>query len=259
MAEVKCAPDTGADAHYDRRLTWSQQHHVLDYLTAVMEENINKDTHWVGLDNRNEAVEAVYETNLVDGSTVSVTDPIWKTDGNAGNTKLCASVPSPNGGFIQPTSCSSKKAYSCMSRPRYLPPDNPCPLGFFPHKTDCIMPVKTPALNYTDAQKHCAARGSYLYAAKDKGELDVIKEYAANYSKIKTVTIVFKDKLFALFLLLKVKGDVYMGVRAFRTTYGYSTYVGRTEDEKNDPILTVDTSDEEKSYADGTPYEDGTE
>ncbi len=70
-----------------------------------------------------------------------------------------------------------------MSSPRYLPPDNPCPMDFFPYKSDCFMPVKIPAANYTDAQLICAARGSSLFAAREPGEFEVLKEYAANKSK----------------------------------------------------------------------------
>ncbi len=54
------------------------------------------------------------------------------------------------------------------------------------------MPVKLPQKNYTDAQLHCVARGGTLFAAKEPGEFEVAKEYAANNSKL-DVYIIFSE------------------------------------------------------------------
>ncbi len=230
-AEVACLPDVGEEGRYDSRLVYSDQHHVLDYLSVLIDQEVGKDAYWVGLDDRNWEYDGTtaYETST--GETRSLTDPIWLTDGNGDGTKYCGALPDPNGGFVVPDICTKSKAYACMSAPRYNPPDNLCPRDFFPYKSDCLMPVRLPGVNYTDAQLACASRGSALFAAREPGEFEVVKEYAAN----------------------EIKGDVWMGARTFSTTYVYDEYSGgRT------PLIIVE-EDGVKSYADGTAYSDDTE
>ncbi len=88
----------GEDGGYDSRLVYTDTHHVLDYLAVLMDQEVGKDSFWVGLDDRNWEYDATsnYETST--GETRGLTDQIWQTDGNGEGIKFCAAIPKPNGG-----------------------------------------------------------------------------------------------------------------------------------------------------------------
>ena len=110
--------------------------------------HLERESYWVGLDDRSET--GTYYSST--GVAVGLTDDVWETDGNGGGmTTFCASVPSLNGGFLAPASCTKLKPYVCQSSLLSSVPDNPCPTGYFPYKDICLKLADREG-NYTTAQ-----------------------------------------------------------------------------------------------------------
>jgi len=84
--------------------------------------------------------------------------------------------------------------------------------------------------NYTVAQDRCAEKGAFVFAARDRGEFDFVKAYAAEF----------------------IRSDIWMGVsKSFR-----DYYYDDSDPEARTPLFMHVSED--KSYADGEEYVEGT-
>jgi hypothetical protein len=197
-------------------LFFSEDHHDLDYISSLLDDDNPGESLWIGIDNR---AKSGWTTSL--NQKYSKDSAFFEPDLKPKTG--CGYVKSGSGGFVSSRNCNLKHHYVCETKQLWEAPDYPCPNEYIPYKDKCLMPSPQ-RKTFDSAQVFCAARGGIILPVKDKGTFKFIKAWGPQ----------------------TVRNDVWVGFRPKNVT--------RTYDKETAPYL-LETTTDELTYSDGEPFD----